>query len=42
MKEISEMIEEDYRNQDAAIDVIDRKLQQKIAEKKEAQGIKIG
>ena len=42
LKEVSNIIEEDYKKQDETIDVVDRKLQQKIQEKKEAHGLKMG
>ena len=42
IKEVSNIIEEDYKKQDADIDIIEHKLRQKIQEKKKAQGIKMG
>ena len=42
LKEVSNIIEEDYKKQDETIDVVDRKLRQKIQEKKEAHGLKMG
>ena len=42
LKEVSNVIEEDYKKQDETIDVVDRKLRQKIQEKKEAHGLKMG
>lgn len=42
LKEVSNIIEEDYKKQDADIDIIEHKLRQKIQEKKKAQGLKMG
>lgn len=42
LKEVSNMVVEDYEKQDAVIQTIDRKLRQKIQEKKEAHGMKMG
>ena len=42
LKEVSNIVVEDYEKQDAVIQTVDRKLQQKIQEKKEAHGMKMG
>lgn len=42
LKEVSNIVVEDYEKQDAVIQTIDRKLRQKIQEKKEAHGMKMG
>lgn len=42
LKEVSNIVVEDYEKQDAVIQAVDRKLRQKIQEKKEAHGMKMG
>ena len=42
LKEVSNIVAEDYEKQDAVIQTVDRKLRQKIQEKKEAHGMKMG
>ena len=42
LKEVSNIVVEDYEKQDAVIQTVDRKLRQKIQEKKEAHGMKMG
>lgn len=42
LKEVSNIVVEDYEKQDTVIQTIDRKLRQKIQEKKEAHGMKMG
>ena len=42
LKEVSNIVVEDYEKQDAVIHTVDRKLRQKIQEKKEAHGMKMG
>ena len=42
LKEVSNIVVEDYEKQDAVICTVDRKLRQKIQEKKEAHGMKMG
>ena len=42
LKEVSNIVVEDYEKQDAVIYTVDRNLRQKIQEKKEAHGMKMG
>ena len=42
LKEVNNIVVEDYEKQDAVIQTVDRKLRQKIQEKKEAHGMKMG
>ena len=42
LKEVSNIVVEEYEKQDAVIHTVDRKLRQKIQEKKEAHGMKMG
>lgn len=42
LKEVSRIIEEDYENKESYIAAVDKKLYQKILEKKEAHGMKMG
>ena len=42
LKEISRIIEEDYEKKENYINFVDKKLYQKILEKKEAHGMKMG
>ena len=42
LKEVSRVIEEDYEKKENYINVVDKKLYQKILEKKEAHGMKMG